>query len=120
MDEKSADPLKNPNNKSSPFNQMKAILTTDGFIKIIYSTDELKLGIKEKFLSKDATLINVAKESTSSSSAESKRTPIDLRNVCHDESENNEDYSHNFKQTPRQVYMSTVCHVSLLIRADSD
>lgn len=114
MDEKSAVPLNNPINKSSPLNQMKAILTTDGSIKIFFSTDE-RTDIKEQFLSKDATLINVAKDPSFSSSSRSNRAPIDLRKVYHDgDNETDEKHFHIFKQTPRQVFMSTVCHVSSL------
>lgn len=93
---------------------MKAILTTDGSIRIILSSDESSVdtNFKEKFLSKE---IAPSKDSLASSSisVKSSQAPIDLKkplNILHDESEDDDQYS-EYKQTPRQVFMSTICHV---------
>lgn len=110
MDEKSIDPIKYPINKSSSLNQMRAILTTNGFIKIVFS-DDLQLDIKENFLSKEASSANITIESKASAvSTKSKPITIDLKKGFQD------DYDHcsEFKQSPRQVFMSTICHVRFL------
>lgn len=118
-DGKSNDPKKFPFNSSSPLNnQMNAILTSDGTIILKLSTDDPKsdLSIKGKFLSKE---LSTTKESlaTSSISYKSSQTPIDLNKppkFLDSETEDDEDRFSEYKQTPRQVFMSTICHVRKL------
>jgi hypothetical protein len=117
-DGKSYDPNQIPLKSSSPLNnQMNAILTSDGKIILKFSTDEPKsdLSIKEKFLSKEISTGNVAKDSFASSSIsfKSSQTQIDLKKspkFFESETEDEEQFS-EYKQTPRQVFMSTICHV---------
>jgi hypothetical protein len=117
-DGKSNDPNQFPFNSSSPLNnQMNAILTSDGTIIIKLSTDEPKsdLSIKDKFLSKELSPGNVVQDSLASSSIsyKSAQTPIDLNKppkFLESETEDEEQFS-EYKQTPRQVFMSTICHV---------
>lgn len=78
---------------------MKAILTTDGFIKIILSTD-VDPPIKAKFLSKETTQVDDAE------SHDASKNSICLENFLQDELS-------VYKQTPRQVFSSTNCHVSI-------
>lgn len=86
---------------------MKAILTTDGSIKIILSNDDkLDDKIKEKFLSKETSCAVSSKES----SFKSMNTPISLQDIFQEPEEGEEHLE--FKQAPRQVFMSTICHVS--------
>lgn len=83
---------------------MKAILTSDGSIKIILSDDdrtESDERIKENFLSKEKP----------ASKAATKAPPIDLMKVFQDEGDDDDRYA-QYKQTPRQVFLPTVCHVS--------
>lgn len=117
-DGKSNDPTQTPLNSSSPQNnQMNAILTSDGTIIIKFSTDEPKsdFSFKDKFLSKEISTGNVAKDSFASSSIslKSSQTPIDLNRqpkFFESETEDEEQFS-EYKQTPRHVFMSTTCHV---------
>jgi len=97
-----------PNNN----NQMKAILTTDGSIKIILSPPpEVVQATKnnEKFLSKEAIRADFADK------LNEKPTTIDLNmpfKTFQDESDDDDELSSEFKLTPRQVFMSTICQVS--------
>jgi hypothetical protein len=114
-DGKSNDPNQFPFNSSSPLNnQMNAILTTDGTIILKLSTDETKsdLSIKDKFLSKELSPGN------SSISFKSAQSPIDLNKppkFLESETDDEDEFS-EYKQTPRQVYMSTICHVREILR----
>jgi hypothetical protein len=118
-DGKSNDPNQFPFNSSSPLNnQMNAILTSDGTIIIKLSTEQpkLDLSIKDKFLSKELSLVNVKEEPLASSSIsyKSTQTPIDLNKppkFLESETEDEEQFS-EYKQTPRHVFISTTCHVS--------
>ena len=105
MDEKSIDPNKIPINNSSPPNQMRAILTTNGFIKIVLSDEPLS-DIKQKFLSKEACSSNVLNDSKVSAEKNSQES-INLKKVTQNDSNNFSE----FKQTPRHIFMSTICHV---------
>lgn len=118
-DGKSNDPTQSPFNSSSPLNnQMNAILTSDGTIILKFATGEPKkeLCIKDKFLSKEITTGNVAKDASFASSSisfKSSQTPIDLNKkpkFLDSETEDEEQFS-EYKQTPRHVFMSTICHV---------
>lgn len=118
MDGKSNDPTQCPFKSSSfPNNQMNAILTTDGTIIIKFSTEEPKsdLSFKDKFLSKEMSTGSVAQDSLASSSIsfKSSQTTIDLNarpKFLESETEDEEQFS-EYKQTPRHVFMSTICHV---------
>lgn len=110
MDEKSTDPHKFPINKSSPSNQMRALLTKD-FIKIVFS-DEPLLDYKENFLSKDASSSSSSSSNTENISKapkviEDKSSPKVRKDFQSYNEQNSE-----FKQTSRQVFMPTICHVS--------
>jgi hypothetical protein len=117
-DGKSNDPSQTPLNSSSPLNnKMNAFLTSDGKIILKFTTDEPKsdLSNKEKFLSKEITTGNDTKHSLASSSIsfKSSQTPIDLNRApkfLDSETEDEEQFS-EYKQTPRQVFLSTICQV---------
>jgi hypothetical protein len=115
MDGKSKNPNRIPFNSSSPLNnQMNAILTTDGTIILKLSTDEPKpdFSNKDRFLSKELSTGKVTKESFASS-LKTSLTPIDLSKppkFLDSENEDEELFS-EYKQTPRNVFMSTICHV---------
>lgn len=121
-DGKSNDPTQTPFNSSSPLNnQMNAILTSDGTIIIKFSSDEPKPDLcnKDKFLSKEISTGNVAKDSFASSSIsfKSSQTPIDLNKkpkFLESDTEDEEQFS-EYKQMPRQVFMSTICHVRKIL-----
>ena len=118
-DGKSNDPNQFPFNSSSPLNnQMNAILTSDGTIILKLSTDDPKsdLSIKGKFLSKELSTDSLA---TSSISLKSSQATIDLNKppkFLDRETEDDEDRFSEYKQTPRQVFMSTICHVRELLK----
>lgn len=86
---------------------MKAILTSDGSIKIILSADKTENSetIKENFLSKEKPSIKVAAKPSLAAKA-----PIDLKKVFQEEDDEDNRYA-QYKQTPRQTFLSTVCHV---------
>lgn len=96
---------------------MNAILTSDDTIIIKFSTEEPKsdISFKDKFLSKEMSTGSVTQESLASSSIsfKSSQTPIDLNarpKFLESETEDDEQFS-EYKQTPRHVFMSTICHV---------
>lgn len=111
MDEKSADPLQYPINKSTPPNQMRAILTTNGFIKIVLSDEPLSDN-KEKFLSKEASTANLPNEPIVSALCVEKSFQETV--VLKEDFKNDNNQYLEFKQTPRQVFMSTICHVRFI------
>lgn len=91
---------------------MKAILTHDGSIKIILPTDEPDNKIKGKFLSKEIN--SVGEKSPASSSARTKiatTTTIDLKRTLFQHEADDDDQFSEYRQTSRQVFMSTICHV---------
>lgn len=83
---------------------MKAILTHDGSIKIILSTDNRDSKIKANILSK---------ERTAGSPTTSKQTTatIDLKRPILLPDDDDDDQFLEYKQVYKQVYLSTVCHV---------
>lgn len=116
MDEKS-DPITSPLSPENNNWQMKAILTTDGSIKIIYSPSSPLImrrpRSKKVFLSKDSMIPST---STIVSSQSPKYTPktINLnKNVFNTDDEDEDDRYSQYKMTPREIFMPHVCHVSL-------
>lgn len=117
MDGKSESPLNYPNFISSPPNQLKALLTNEGFIKLIKSTDDENLIVEAMSAAKVAkeAPVNLASILTASSSTRSTEMSqehriADLRpNLLLDE--DNEGH----KLTPREVFMATICQVSFHI-----
>ena len=116
MNEQS-DPITSPLSPENNNCQMKAILTTDGSIKIIYPPSSPLImrrpRSKKVFLSKDSIMI----PSTSTIASLQKYTPktINLnKNVFNDDDEDDDDRYSQYKMTPREIFMAHVCHVSLL------
>lgn len=113
MYEKSNDPLKNPiNSPSTPNNKMNAILSSDGSIKIIFSSEApiVDLNIKGKFLSKEIPCVEI--DSSSSNCDSSKVTTISKSSAGSNQIECVEnDQFQKYKQIPRQVFMATICQV---------
>lgn len=85
---------------------MKAILTSDGSIKIILPADrnETDENIKANFFSKEKLPIKAAIDTPSV------KAPIDLKKIFQEESDEDDPFA-KYKQTPRQAFLSTVCHV---------
>lgn len=107
MGEKSTDPLNRPTIKS-PFNQIQPI---DGLYKKISPTDVSRFDIKEINLPANSTQTNVPTAfltSTLKSTKATVKAPIDLQKVFHDDREN--EFT-EYQQIPRQIFMSTICHV---------
>lgn len=122
MDGKSESPLNYPNFISSPPNQLKALLTNEGFIKLIKSTDDENLVVEAlptvevaKKAPVNLALILTASSSTKCSEKSQEHTIADLRaNILLDE----DDDGH--KLTPREVFMATICQVSLQSLANQE
>lgn len=115
MDGKSESPLNYPNFISSPPNQLKALLTNEGFIKLIKSTDDENLIVEAlptvevaKLAPVNLASILTASSSTKCSEKSQEHRIADLRpNILLDE----DDDGH--KLTPREVFMATICQVSV-------
>lgn len=108
MDEKSTDPPNHPIIKS-PFNQIEP---TDGLIQTVSPTDEPRLDAKENEIAETSTPTKVPTTffpSTPKSTKAPVKAPIDLQKVFHDDREN--EFT-EYQQIPRQIFMSTICHVS--------
>lgn len=82
---------------------MKAILTHDGSIKIILSTDDRDSKIKANILSKERT--------AGSPTTPKQTTTIDLKQPILLPDDDDDDQFLEYKQVYKQVYLSTVCHV---------
>lgn len=116
MDGKSESPFKYPNFISSPPNQLKALLTNEGFIKLIKSTDDENLVVEALptvELTKETTehlaSILTASSSTKKSGKLQEHRITDLRaNVLLDEDDD------GYKLTSREVFMATICQVAIL------
>lgn len=113
MDEKS-DPITSPLSPDNNNCQMKAILTTDGSIKIIYSPPSPLImrrpRSKKVFLSKDSMMPTTS----------SKYTPktINLnKNVFNIDDEDEDDKYSQYKMSPREIFMAHVCHVSIAMHS---
>lgn len=120
--------LRNTDEKSTPItppqtpNQMKAILTADGSIKIFLPTSSLpSIVCNERHRSKDVSR-SILKESpilksnifaTSSASDQKTPKPINLMRKLFDESDDEDDMLSQYKLTPKNIFMATICHVSL-------
>lgn len=103
LGEKSTDP---PNH---PIINSPHIHTTDGLIS---PTDVSRLDIKENELSSNSTSTKAPNMFLPSNLKNTKaplKAPIDLRKVFHDNQEN--EFT-EYQQIPRQIFMSTICHVS--------
>lgn len=103
---------------SSPeINPLKAMLTSDGSIKIIVTeSDESSAdeeNCKESSHSQDSG--NEKEETSISSSKISKSTNFtssyDTSTIRGEEEDDDDEFS-QYKQSPRAVFLSTVCHVS--------
>lgn len=108
MGEKSTNSLNCPNIEN-PNNHNQC---NDGLIKIISPTDVSRLDIKENDLSTNSSSSNVPTifmTSTLKSTNAPLKAPIDLHKVFHDDQEN--EFT-EYQQIPRQIFMSTICHVS--------
>ena len=112
MDEKSMNPIKRPlttSNSDNNTNQMNALLTKDGTIKIILPSTLIG-NLQENFFSKDVT-----KYATSSKSQNDK--PIQSFNkkglVASENIESNDDQYSEYKITPRQIFCASICQVYL-------
>jgi hypothetical protein len=117
MDEKSmSSPIKQTplTSISENNNQMKAILTADGKIKIILPSTLSDDHSKENFLSKDLKVPKTALLSTSTASSNNSSNSK-MRNFI-DESEGDEEEEDDkyaqFKMTPKQTFCSSICQVS--------
>lgn len=102
------DPLNHPMISSSSHNQ--AILTHDGSIKIILSTDVRDNKFKDKYLSKD--IISGERTTTTASTTSSEKVKcnqkiIDLKQPI-------------IEEGVRQVFISTICHVSGFLKKIKD
>jgi hypothetical protein len=116
--------LRNTDEKSTPLipqtpNQMKAILTADGSIKIFLPPTSLPSNVcNERHRSKDVSR-SILKDSPVSKvgsvvpSASTQKTPkpINLMRNLFDESDDEEAFS-QYKLTPKNIFMATICHVS--------
>jgi hypothetical protein len=96
-------------------NPMKAMLTSDGSIKIIITeSDESSAdeeNSKESSHSQDSGNV---KETSNSSSKISKSTDFTSSydtSILHEDEDDDDEFS-QYKQSPRAVFLSTVCHVS--------
>lgn len=106
MDGKSTSPFYFPINISSPPNQLKALLTTDGIIKLINSTDDGKIVVAE--FREEAPSIHECRKPEKLLVKEF-LAPTDLRPNLF-----STDYGDEFKIRPREVFMATICQVNLI------
>lgn len=107
MDEKSINPIKRPlttSNSDNNTNQMKALLTKDGTIKIILPST-LTGNLQENFFSKDAT----TKDATSSKNQNDQKTILPKVFVANE----NDDQYLEYKITPRQIFCASICQVCI-------
>jgi hypothetical protein len=104
---------------------MKAILTHDGSIKILFPSPPLlsspftqrhddKDRSKKVFLSKDSLTSSTPSSSITTQSLKSSPKCINLsKNVFLDDTDDDEDDKFSqYKMKPRQVFMANVCNVS--------
>lgn len=131
MDEKSMSPIKRPlttpipdnhnnnDNINTNNNQMKAILTKDGIIKIILPST-VTANSQEKFLSKDVTTAAIEKSASSETSRQQDRSKeITKRrnslakdtNIHDDDVSDEDDQYAEYKMTPRQIFCASICQV---------
>lgn len=100
MDEKSS-PLNNPIYNSTPPNQLKAILTNDGFIKIMKTTDEENIVVQ--------VLHDRARSTETNSSKKSQQRSVEIENISNVEDNDRDD---DYTLKPRETFMATICHVN--------
>lgn len=118
MDEKST-PITQP---QTP-NQMKAILTADGSIKIflpptsslssIVSNDRHRFKDVSRSILKESPIMKSNVCVASSTSAQKTPKPINLMRNLFDESDDEDDMLSQYKLTPKNIFMATICQVSL-------
>lgn len=107
--------------------QIKAILTTDGSIKIFYPKsspltlrNDEKQSSKKVFLLKDsmtpsATPSTIIASSSLHSTAATHKKPINLyKNPLDDDDEDDDERYSQYKMTPREIFMPHVCQVGKL------
>lgn len=111
MDEKST-----PLTPQTP-NQMKAILTADGSIKIFLppTSQSSTISISEKHRSKDVSRSfhkdsPVLKSFAVSPNVAKTPKPINLMKNLLDDDEDEDTYL-QYKLTPKNIFMATICHV---------
>lgn len=115
MDEKS-DPITSPLSPDNNNCHMKAILTTDGTIKIIYPPSSPLImrrpRSKKVFLSKDSMIPSTSTIAIASSQKYTPKTINLNKNVFNTDDEDEDDRFSQYKMTPREIFMAHVCHVS--------
>lgn len=99
--------------------QMKAMLTSNGSIKIIISSSDESGGeenLREEVSNSDDSSVDAATVK-SSKSASSKPSEVDTSTTFTStrlqEDDDDDDELSQYKQSPRAVFLSTVCHVSV-------
>lgn len=120
MNEKSKAPDDPPSDIPIKNNPMKAMLTSNGSIRIIISSSDESSGEenpREVLASDDSGVDSgVTKKSKSSSKASEVETSTfshaTSTSKTHQEDEDDDDELSQYKQSPRAVFLSTVCHVS--------
>lgn len=123
--------LRKTDEKSTPIipqtpNQMKAILTADGSIKIflpptslpsIVCSDMHRSKDVSRSILKDSSLLKRNVSVTSSASTQKFPKSINLMRNLFDESDDDDDETlAQYKMTPKNIFMATICHVSFKMK----
>lgn len=99
---------------SSTNSHMKAILTKDN-IKIILTQSTPEENVSNNFLSKVISQRKTDEPINVKPDKYSTRIPIDLTKpfkLCNHDEDDDDDENKEFKSSPRQVFMATICQVS--------
>lgn len=116
MDEKS-NPNKCPSfHPENNNNQMKAMLTNDGTIKIILPPSTLRNPEENSkdlsILSKDYSISSSKNTISKCNSSKSTNESINLMKTIIDDENDDDDRYLQYKMQPRQIFCCSVCHVS--------
>lgn len=98
---------------SSTNSHMKAILTKDN-IKIILTQSTPEVNVSNNFLSKVISQRKTDAPVHAKPDKYSTRIPIDLTKpfkLCNHDDDDDDDENKEFKSSPRQVFMATICQV---------
>lgn len=116
-------PIINPDQLSDKSTPMKAMLTSNGSIKIIISSSDESSGGEECHTDDsgvDSCAVKTSKSQSSKAASEvTDNSSTTFTSSAHNtpriqEDDDDDDELSQYKQSPRAVFLSTVCHVSLL------